>query len=342
LRIKGKDILESRISVVIIGLNVEKTIEKCIEPIYDALIDFNKFEILYIDSNSKDNSVKIAQKYNKVKIFVNENKPVTAAASRRLGIILSKGDYILLVDADMELNKSWFNIALEELINDDKLVAVGGLLNEVYYNSKGKVTGYKNNVWELKKELLNKGTGGLGLIKKSIINEVGNFNPYLYSHEEAEFIGRIVDKKYKTKILFINSCTHHTQKRGTLHNFKKTIVSKRILGVGQTLRVSLKNRKLFFWHFKRNFRYFAFLFYILIFLYLFVMMFFNNIFIYSFIGLILLNLLCFLIKNKNIVRAIKNIVSYLIYSMGIVIGFFAYNYNEDELVLQKNNLVRVN
>lgn len=98
-----------KLSIIIPVYNAEKYLEKCIESVFDNIE--NSFEVILINDGSKDNSLKIIkelmQKYNNIELIDNYNSGVSY--SRNLGIKKAKGDYIMFVDADDELEKKWFD-----------------------------------------------------------------------------------------------------------------------------------------------------------------------------------------------------------------------------------------
>ena len=88
---------EKLISVIIASYNSELYIEKCIKSVLD-----NKcydIEIIVIDDESTDNSLKIINKYKKdITIISKKNSGVSD--SRNLGVEVSNGKYILFIDGD--------------------------------------------------------------------------------------------------------------------------------------------------------------------------------------------------------------------------------------------------
>ena len=76
------------LSILIIGKNTEKTLEKCISSIFDAIQNtkyIDSCDIIYIDSNSSDSSVDIA-KAKKVETIEMIDGFTTASLGRYLGL----------------------------------------------------------------------------------------------------------------------------------------------------------------------------------------------------------------------------------------------------------------
>lgn len=92
-----------KISIILPTYNNEKTIEECLASIFSQNFPEKDFEVLFIDGNSSDKTLKIAKKYP-VKIIDNEKRIEEAA--RILGIKKAKGEILVFIDADNVLDDS--------------------------------------------------------------------------------------------------------------------------------------------------------------------------------------------------------------------------------------------
>jgi glycosyltransferase involved in cell wall biosynthesis len=91
------------ITAVVLTKNEEKNIKECLESI--KWCD----EIILIDDESKDKTVKIAQNY-KAKVFVNPLKN-NFATQRNFGLKKAIGDWVFFIDADERVSEAlWFEI----------------------------------------------------------------------------------------------------------------------------------------------------------------------------------------------------------------------------------------
>lgn len=86
------EISNNELTVIIITYNSEEYINRCLNSI-------NGFPVIIIDNNSKDNTIKIAEKH-KVKIIINK-KNYGYAKGANIGIANANTDYILLVNPDV-------------------------------------------------------------------------------------------------------------------------------------------------------------------------------------------------------------------------------------------------
>lgn len=87
------------VSVIITTKNEEDVIDDILGSIKKQ--SFENFEIIVVDNNSTDKTVEIAKRYTKL-VF---NKGPERSAQRNFGVEKAKGEYVLILDADMQLSK---------------------------------------------------------------------------------------------------------------------------------------------------------------------------------------------------------------------------------------------
>ena len=104
-----------KISVIIPCYNEEKTIQKIIKLVQNALSD-SEFEIIIVDDASSDNTsqivLDISQNEETIEV-VSHKLNLGKGAALRSGINASSGDLVIIQDADLEYDPSEF----EKLIN---------------------------------------------------------------------------------------------------------------------------------------------------------------------------------------------------------------------------------
>lgn len=97
-----------KISVVIPVYNCEEFIGKCVDSLMKQTMPQNSFQIVFVNDGSPDNSGGIcrslAEKYDNIVVFEQENSGVSAA--RNKGMELADGKYIIFLDADDELSEN--------------------------------------------------------------------------------------------------------------------------------------------------------------------------------------------------------------------------------------------
>ncbi len=90
--------MDPEISIIIPTYNEEKNIGRLLESIERQ--SFKNYEVIVVDSNSEDNTVEIAKRYN-AKVINESRRGVSIAKNR--GAKEAKGSILYFIDADTEL-----------------------------------------------------------------------------------------------------------------------------------------------------------------------------------------------------------------------------------------------
>ena len=90
------------VSVIIPAYNEEKTIAKTIKSVSES--NYPKFEIIIIDDGSKDNTLKIAKKFEGKNIAVFHKENGGKGTALNFGIKKAKGEIIFTMDADTRVD----------------------------------------------------------------------------------------------------------------------------------------------------------------------------------------------------------------------------------------------
>lgn len=145
--------ISTLISVILPTYNSSKTIERCIDSIYnqEGLGTLFNFEIIIIDDCSSDDTILILTKYPDLRVLSNEINSGGPNKGRNIGLKKSSGDWIVFVDHDDEwcqnriinqINYSNFNIitcGFDVYLNNKYLKSL------VNFNLKGYIE-YERNL----------------------------------------------------------------------------------------------------------------------------------------------------------------------------------------------------
>ena len=82
------------VSVIIRTKNEERWLQQCLEKIYQQ--SYRNFEIIIVDNESKDKTIKVAKEY---KLKIVKIKKFLPGKAINLGITKSKGDIIICLSA---------------------------------------------------------------------------------------------------------------------------------------------------------------------------------------------------------------------------------------------------
>ena len=110
------------ISVIIPTFNAVDFLPKAIESVLHQT--YKNFEIIVIDDGSTDNTALVVQESNVVKYFYQKNQGLSSA--RNTGILKSKGDYLVFLDADDWLEKDALQLNFSIIKNRPDIAFVSG------------------------------------------------------------------------------------------------------------------------------------------------------------------------------------------------------------------------
>lgn len=228
-----------KLGVVVITYNEERFIGFCIDSILKATHSLDNIEtnIVVVDSRSNDSTqLIVTEKGIKFKLTP-ENMPRCAALGRWVGGQEQQNtDYILFLDGDMTLYPGFIEVAIEELRKDDLAAGAIGILDTFYYEG-GRVRVTRNNVYNITSISKTKHFGGALLIKTSIYNLTGGYDPYIFAEEETELYSRIQQHGYYVLQLPVIMAAHHTNWVSNVDKLKSIFnpLIKKNYGVGQGL-----------------------------------------------------------------------------------------------------------
>lgn len=120
------------VSIIVPVFNAEKYLEKCISSILCQT--FKEFELILVDDGSSDGSALICDKYSnndsRVKVIHKKNGGVSSA--RNAGIISSKGEYLVFVDADDILAQEFLEEGMRIIADDSIDIFISGIRMNYY------------------------------------------------------------------------------------------------------------------------------------------------------------------------------------------------------------------
>jgi glycosyltransferase involved in cell wall biosynthesis len=108
-----------RVSIIVPTYNSSSTIRDCLDSIKKQTYD--NVELIIVDNNSKDNTKDIAKEFTD-RVF---NQGPERSAQRNLGVKEASGEYVLIIDSDMNLSPQ----VVEQCVNEfQKDASIKGLV----------------------------------------------------------------------------------------------------------------------------------------------------------------------------------------------------------------------
>ncbi len=178
------------VSIIITNFNYSKFIKKCLESCINQNFNQNKYEIIFIDDNSSDDSIKEVNKFKKrfknLKILKN-SKNLGVAQSANKGIKNAKGKYIIRVDSDDYINNQLLTVLASFLEYNKDFFSVS--CDYYLVNLEGK---------RISKVSYEENPISCGIMyKKNKLLNLGCYNSKFRHREEEELRLRALKKGYK-------------------------------------------------------------------------------------------------------------------------------------------------
>jgi len=115
------------ISVIIVNLNGKKWLEKCFKSVLASDYPADKFEIIFVDNGSTDGSIEFAKGLilgdPRIKLIHNKKNMGWSPANNQ-GMKLAKGEIIVCLSNDMEVDPSWLKEITLTMKNDSSIGVV--------------------------------------------------------------------------------------------------------------------------------------------------------------------------------------------------------------------------
>ena len=222
------------ISAIVIGKNEGERLTCCIDSIHAAL-GVLAHEIIYVDSRSTDDSLQRAKACG-ARCFVLAAQKTTAGLGRHVGAKEARGEYLLFLDGDMQLQKGFCEKAMMAMAQRS-YDGCTGIRKDIYLRN-GEVAGENDNYFGCTAERIAPEFGGALFIKKEALEKAGGWSPDTIACEEAELHARLNAHKLQIAELPVNMIIHTDavrEDRGVLG----VVFSRRRLGEGQALRCAM-------------------------------------------------------------------------------------------------------
>jgi glycosyltransferase involved in cell wall biosynthesis len=229
----------TELSVVLISKNQEWNIPRLVESVLRETASLPSRQIVLVDSASTDRTTEIAAQYPIAVLKLWPGQRLTAAAGRYVGYKQTTGDLVLFLDGDMELCAGWSDQALDVMQSrSDVAVVCGRVIDRPQTLPPPALEHLEGLDIETASVDVRQG-GGAAMYRRSVLERVGTFNPYLYSEEEPELCLRIRHAGYRVLQLPRPIAFHYSAPGEAV----STLLGRRSrnlwLGFGQNIRYFL-------------------------------------------------------------------------------------------------------
>ena len=184
---------QATLAVVVIGRNEGERLARCLRSVRDA--DFGPLakEIIYVDSQSRDDSLALAARLG-ARVISLPPGPTTASRGRNAGWRTTEATMVLFLDGDTVLDRDFVARAIQEF-TDPKVAVVWGHRREIAPQAS-----FFNRVLDLDwiyppgdSEFC----GGDALMRRDVLLAVGGYDEQLIAGEEPEMCRRMRAAGYR-------------------------------------------------------------------------------------------------------------------------------------------------
>jgi glycosyltransferase involved in cell wall biosynthesis len=200
------------ISVIIIGRNEAARIDRCLRSVFAALPSSTDHEVIYVDSASEDDSVKIAAQFPIRILQLRRHWTLTPSAGRFIGYQHASGRYLAFVDGDTILHRRWLAESCTFLRGHPEFAGVAGRVEKTCL-ADGHVADVASDDCRQHQPPRVRLVGslrGIATYRRDAMETAGTFNPFLPTGEECEVALRIRQAGYKLGRLETPMCVTHS------------------------------------------------------------------------------------------------------------------------------------
>ncbi len=198
------------ISVIVTTKNEETVIERLLKSIKDQTYKF--VEIIVVDNNSTDRTTYIAKKYTKKLFSIGPER----SAQRNLGAKKANGDYLLFLDADMELSK---DVLLECFNCFESGRNIGGVIipeQSVAGKFWEKVKGFERSFYNLEGDQT---TDAARFFPRKVFLKAGGYDETITGPEDWDLPENI--RKLGFNFRRINAPIYHYERINSLYSLAR-------------------------------------------------------------------------------------------------------------------------
>ncbi len=212
------------VSIIIVSYNTSQLLKNCLNSVFEKTQGLN-FEVIVVDNDSKDDSCSMLERdFSQVKL-IRSKENLGFGRANNLGMEQAKGKYLFLLNPDCLLINNSVKILYDFMENNSDCGACGGNLYDenlekhdsfgmqtllkdkiithtplkfIFPGKYKKLRGYKKDFDRTKDGEVGFITGADLMLRKSVIDEVGNFDQrFFLFFEETELQNRILKAGYK-------------------------------------------------------------------------------------------------------------------------------------------------
>ncbi|WP_046111099.1 glycosyltransferase family 2 protein [Aquincola tertiaricarbonis] len=225
-----------RLSVIIKTLNEQRNIERAVRSALLAVDEAGGGEVIVADSLSTDDTVKIAARFPVKIVQLVDPSDRCCGVGAQLGYQIAQGEYVYILDGDMEFEADFLNEASKALDANPRLAGVGGMVREMNLDNQEFLNRSQRGLRHMRQGPVDRLDMG-GLYRRSALQAVGYFtNRNLHAYEEFELAARLQTAGWRLERLAIPGVKHYGHTESSFKLLGKRWRSRYAWGCGELLR----------------------------------------------------------------------------------------------------------
>jgi glycosyltransferase involved in cell wall biosynthesis len=223
--------------VIIKALNEERHIARAIESALAAVGEVaGGGEVILADSLSTDRTVEIARHYPVRIVQLTDPRDRSCGVGAQLGMAAARGEFLYILDGDMELLPGFLGVAVRALDAEQRLAGVAGVVQEMHavnlvFMRRQQATDTTQPGTDA--HCLNMG----GLYRRDAVTPMGYLtNRNLHAFEEFELGVRLQQAGWRLARLGVPSVRHYGHSEATFKLLWRRWRSRYAWGHGELLR----------------------------------------------------------------------------------------------------------
>lgn len=228
----------ARVSIIIKALNEERRIARAIESSLRALERVGG-EVILADSCSTDQTIDIAKCYPIKIVQLSNPAERCCGVGPQLGYQHSCGEYVYILDGDMDLRADFIDQAVQFLDTHPTVAGVGGRVVEHNLDSLEYKARVERNAHHMSAGPVDRLDMG-GLYRRAAIDEAGYFSDRnLHSYEEFDLAIRLRACGWELARLASDAVDHFGHDTPPYQLLFRRWKTKYIFGIGEIFRASI-------------------------------------------------------------------------------------------------------
>ncbi|MGZ4849259.1 MAG: glycosyltransferase family 2 protein, partial [Halobacteriota archaeon] len=188
------------VSVIILNWNRLEDLKECLESVLNQT--FRNVELIVVDNHSSDGSEKMVRdEFPTVNLISLPDSSYGACEAFNIGFANAVGQFCLVLDNDILLDRDWITLALSEFKTDPHLGCLAGRVINYY---TGRDWGFWNygldDTWQQREFFTSNFTGCSAIIRKDVLDKIGGYpKEYFLYWNELALGAEIVNAGFKIK-----------------------------------------------------------------------------------------------------------------------------------------------